>query len=125
LGLFGFVFYRQNRHSTSVKSGDYCFFNLALFRNFHFFRAEHSPGLVLGASLACRAEALAKAEAWMLVLGAFSFFRHSSLGFRHSCAPILPHPVGQRLSNLKNLSPRRFRPPQFSYAANASGSKRA
>jgi len=37
LALNGFVFYRQNRHFISVKSGDSCIFKLALFRNFMFF----------------------------------------------------------------------------------------
>jgi len=37
LALNGFVFYRQNRHFTSVKSGDSCILKLALFRNFMFF----------------------------------------------------------------------------------------
>jgi len=37
LALFGFVFYRQNRHFTSVKSGDSCIFKMGLFRNFMFF----------------------------------------------------------------------------------------
>jgi hypothetical protein len=37
LALFGFVFYRQNRHFISVKSGDSCILKLALFRNFDVF----------------------------------------------------------------------------------------
>jgi len=37
LALNGFVFYRQNRHFTSVKSGDSCIFKMGSFRNFMFF----------------------------------------------------------------------------------------
>jgi len=37
LGSNGFVFYRQNRHFTSVKSGDSCIFKMGSFRNFMFF----------------------------------------------------------------------------------------
>jgi len=49
LGLFGFVFYHQKYHFKSVKSGDFCIFNLALFRNFHFSRRT-------GGSPACTSE---------------------------------------------------------------------
>jgi len=37
LALNGFVFYHQNRHFTSVKSGDSCIFKMGSFRNFMFF----------------------------------------------------------------------------------------
>jgi len=37
LALNGFVFYRQNRHFISVKSGDSCILKMGLFRNFMFF----------------------------------------------------------------------------------------
>jgi len=41
LALNGFVFYRQNRHFTSVKSGDFCIFKMGLFRNFMFCCQPH------------------------------------------------------------------------------------
>jgi len=59
LGSNGFVFYRQNRHFTSVKSGDFCIFKMGLFRNFDVSSPEppggrsagHRPGkLMLGIS---------------------------------------------------------------------------
>ena len=57
MGSNGFVFYRQNRHFTSVKSGDSCIFKMGLFRNFMFFsHVALRPGprrpLVLEVSLA-------------------------------------------------------------------------
>jgi len=48
LALNGFVFYRQNRHFISVKSGDDCILKLALFRNFMFCRWNHPADGVPG-----------------------------------------------------------------------------
>ena len=51
MALFGFkwvCFYRQNRHFTSVKSGDSCIFKMALFRNFDVLSPEPPGGRSAG-----------------------------------------------------------------------------
>src|SRR5882672_7778739 len=108
LALFGFVFYRQNRHLTSVKSGDCCLFNLALFRNFNVFRkslpARRDFGLRWQSGSVDTAFPRPPFVCPMLEgsVHAKRPFPIPVLNFSFT-SPILPHPVGQRLSNLKNL----------------------
>ncbi|MBW8865098.1 MAG: hypothetical protein JF609_09305 [Verrucomicrobia bacterium] len=61
LGLFGFVFHRQNRHFDPIKPGDSCVFDLALFRNFYVFPF---PPPVAGSDRG-------SSGAWLSVLGVF------------------------------------------------------